>query len=141
MRHTPTRALNGLSEALYRLGDYRGAETAARNALATIPDPGNSQRPSVLVALGAALLAQGKVDESLTHLREANALYEKLNPRTRPFVKLEAKSLLGAALAKKGNLKEGQPLMSEAVEGMRALPWVPDFYLRAARERLDAVRR
>ena len=70
--------------------------------------------PSVLVALGAALLAQGKVDEALTHVREANTLYEKLNPRTRSFVKLEAKSLLGAALAKKGNLKEGQPLMSDA---------------------------
>jgi tetratricopeptide (TPR) repeat protein len=140
-RHTPTRALTGLSEALYRLGDYRGAETAARNALATMPDPGNSQRPAVLVSLGAALLAQGKVDEALTHLREANTLYEKLNPRTRPFVKLEAKSLLGAALAKKGNLKEGAPLMTEAVEGMRALQWVPDFYLHAARERLDTARR
>ena len=140
-RHTPTRALTGLSEMQYRLGDYRGAETAARGALATIPDPGNSQRPSVQVSLGAALLAQGKVDEALTHLREANTLYDKLNPRTRPFVKLEAKSLLGAALAKKGNLKDGVPLMTEAVDGMRALPWVPDFYLKSARERLDAAQR
>ena len=126
---------------MYRLGDYRGAETAARNALATIADPGNSQRPSVLVSLGAALLAQGKIDDALVPLREANVLYEKINPRTRPFVKCEAKSLLGAALAKKGDKEEGMPLLTAGYEEMRKLPWAPDFYLRAAQERLASARR
>ena len=141
-RHTPTRALTGLSEMLYRLRDYRGAETAARNALATIPDPGNTQRPAVLVSLGAALVAQGKVDEALAHLREANAIYDKTpTPRTRAWVKFEAKSLLGVALAKKGNLKEAEPLLIAGYEGMRALPWTPDFYLEGARLRADALRR
>jgi tetratricopeptide (TPR) repeat protein len=139
-RHTPTRALNGLSEMLYRLRDYRGAEKAAREALATIPEPGHSQRPSVLVALGAALLAQGRVDDALPHLREANALYDKTNPRTRQWVKLEAKSLLGAALVKKGNREEGAPLLKSAHDGMRELPWVPDAYLRTARERAEILR-
>ena len=135
-RHTPTRALTGLSESLYWMRDYRGAEDAGRKALATIPDPGNSQRPGVLVSLGAALLAQGKVDDALVYLREANALYDKLTPRTRPWMKFEAKSLLGAALARKGQREEAQPLLTAGYEEMRKLNWVPEFFLRAAQERL-----
>ena len=51
-------------------------------------------------------------------------------------MKHEAKSLLGAALVKKGDRKEGEALLSAAYEGMRTLRWVPDFYLRTAQERL-----
>ena len=139
-RHTPTSALGGLSESLYHLRDYREAETAARAALATIPDPKHAQRPLVLVALGAALLGQGRVDDAIPHLREANALYDKLTPRTRPWMKLEAKSLLGAALARR-EPKEAEPLLIAADERIRALPWAPTHYLRTASERRAAFRR
>jgi tetratricopeptide (TPR) repeat protein len=137
-RHTTTGAWLGLSESLYRLGDHRGAEAAGREALATVSNPKHAQRPSVLVYLGAALLAQGKVDEAMTFLREANTIYEKVNPRTRPWVKQEAKTLLGAALVKKGDRKEGAALISAGYEGMRALPWVPDFVIKGAEGRVKS---
>ena len=46
----------------------------ARAALATIPDPKHALRPLVLVSLGAALLAQGKVDDALAALRKAQGI-------------------------------------------------------------------
>jgi serine/threonine-protein kinase len=139
-RHTPARALTGLSESLYWLKDYRGAEAAAREALTLVPDAGNTQRPGVLTALGAALLAQGRVDDALPYLREANELYAKANPRTRAWVKAEAKSLLGAALAKKGQMRDAQALLTGGYDEMRSLPWVPEAFLRGARQRLAAAR-
>lgn len=140
-QHTPTSALAGLAECLYWLGDYRGSEAAARAALATIPDAGHAQRPGVLVALGGALLALGRVDEALPHLREAHARYEQRAPATRRWMKHEAQSLLGAALAKKGQLTEATPLLTAGDEGMRQLPWAPDFYLRSAKARVTNARR
>ena len=139
-RHTPTSALSGLSECLYFLRDYRGAESAARQSLATIPDPGHPQRPGVILNLGAALLAQNRVDDALPLLREAKERYDKLNLRSRTWMKFESQSLFGLALVKKGNASEGQPLLVAADEGMRAMRWVPEHYLRAAAARRAARR-
>src|SRR5262249_32345288 len=47
----------------YRRGDFRSAERAARQALATAPN-----NPDLLQLLASALVAQGKAKEAVRHL-------------------------------------------------------------------------
>ena len=98
----------GLAQNLNGVGDFRGAEATAREALAVYrKQPTNQQVVTVLMALGDSLAGQRRFKEAIPYLREANALFDKGGPRRTPWYKPEAQSSLGAALAGYGQSSGG----------------------------------
>ena len=132
--------LNGLAHSLNGLRDFRGAEAAAREAVALYrKQPADRQIATSLLALGNALAGQGRFKEAFVPLREANDIYEKGASQLRvPWYRPFAQSSLGAALAGDGDGAEGERMMLTGYEGLRGLPSTPPVQVRAAAERLVA---
>ena len=129
----------GLAQNLIGVGDFRGAEATAREALAVYrTQPANRQVVTVLMALGDALAGQRRFTEAIPYLREANALFDKGGPRRTPWYKPEAQSSLGAALAGAGDRADAERLLLAGYQGLHDLPSTPGVRLRASIERLIA---
>ena len=130
-------ARSNLAHNLNARGDARGAEAAAREALAAYRKaPTDQLVVTALIALSHALIAQRRVDEAIPHLREALETVEK-RPHVRyPWFKGEVQSTLGAALAAQRNSGEAEKLLLAGYEGLRNVPSTPPPRLRAAVERL-----
>jgi eukaryotic-like serine/threonine-protein kinase len=129
----------GLAQNLNGLGDFRGAEAAAREALAVRRKlPTNQQVVTVLMALGDALVGQRRFPEAIPHLREANAIFDKGGPLRTPWYKPEAQSSLGAALAGTEERADAERLLLAGYQGLNDLPSTPPVRLRASIARLIA---
>jgi eukaryotic-like serine/threonine-protein kinase len=129
----------GLAQNLNGLGDFRGAEEAAREALAVYrKQPTNQQVVTVLMALGDALVGQRRLTEAIPYLRQANAIFDKGGPRRTPWYKPEAQSSLGAALASTDDRAEAERLLLAGYQGLQAVASTPPVRLRASIERLIA---
>ena len=126
--------------ALNGLGDFRGAEAAARQAVEIHrKQPTDRQAALALLALGNAEVGQERFKEAAVHLREAFDMYEKGASQLRiPWYRPFAQSSLGAALAGAGERAEGERLMLAGYEGLRGLPSTPPVQVRAAADRLVA---
>ena len=132
--------LNGLANSLNGLRDFRGAEAAAREAVALYrKQPTDRQIATSLLALGNALAGQGCFKEAVGPLREANDIYDKGASQLRvPWYRPLAQSSLGAALAGTGDPVEAERLLLAGYDGLRGLPSTPPMEIRAAAERLVA---
>ena len=129
----------GLAQNLNGVGDFRGAEAAAREALAVYrKQPTNQQVVTVLMALGDSLAGQRRFKEAIPYLREANALFDKGGPRRTPWYKPEAQSSLGAALASTDDRAEAERVLLAGYQGLQAVASTPPVRLRASIERLIA---
>ena len=127
----------GLSLNLNDLGDFRGAEAAARDALAIYrKQPANREVAVALMALGNALAGQRRFSEALPYLRESHGIFEKGDRMRTPWYRPEAQSSLGAALAGGGDRVEAEQHLLAGYEGLRRLPSTPHGRLRGSIERL-----
>jgi tetratricopeptide (TPR) repeat protein len=132
----------GLSRSLNGLGDFRGAEAAAREALAMYrKQPANRDIASAHLALGNALAGQRRYLEAVQPLRESVEIFEKGGRLRTPWYKPAAQSSLGAALAAAGDRVEAERLLLAGHEGLRDLPLTPATQIRVSIERLIAFYR
>jgi tetratricopeptide (TPR) repeat protein len=132
-------AFSGLAYTLQGLGDVRGAESAAREALAVFRQrPADTSVVGTLGALGAALLAQQRVDEALPILREARDILEAHALLRKRWFKPYIQGALGAALAAKGEASEAEGMLIAGYEGLRDLRSAPRAHVRDAVQRLVA---
>jgi Flp pilus assembly protein TadD len=91
---------------------------------------------TALIALGHALLAQGRGGEAVPHLREALEIADR-QPHVRyPWFKGEIQSSLGAALAAQRQFPEAERSLLDGYENLRQAASTPPPRLRAALERL-----
>jgi tetratricopeptide (TPR) repeat protein len=137
--HRNTRlATSHLAHDLNSLGDARGAESAARDALALFRRaPSDRSVVTALVALGHALIAEGRLDEAVPHLREALTIFDSEVPIRFQWMKGEVRSTLGSAFAAQGQpAAEAEQLLLAGYEGLRGTPSTPPPRLRLAVERL-----
>jgi len=120
------------------LGNVRGAEATARDALARYRQAPNDRLVAgALLALSHALIAERRREEAILLLREALERLDPATERRRQWWKGEIQSTLGAALAADpGRREEGERLMTAGYEALRAHPSTPRTLLRAAIERL-----
>jgi eukaryotic-like serine/threonine-protein kinase len=134
----PRNTATGLAFSLYGMGDYRGAEIAARDALALWRErPNDRSVVSALDVLGATLVAQGRFKEAEPLLREAHDIFAQATALPRvPWYKPDVQSALGAALAGLRRFDEAEPLLVAGYEGLRDSPVAPPAHLRVSIERL-----
>jgi serine/threonine protein kinase/Flp pilus assembly protein TadD len=111
---TEVPARLSLFELLTRQGDFAGAESVSREALA------RGRSHEWLARLGYALLRQGKAADAEGALRECLAIREKETPDD--WLRWNAASLLGEALSAQGKHAEAEPLLVKAWEGMASPP-------------------
>jgi tetratricopeptide (TPR) repeat protein len=130
-------AMSNLAHDLNSLGDARGGESTAREALAQYRKvPTDKAVVGALIALSHASIAQKRAAEAVPLLEEALAIVEKQPPVRFPWFKGEIQSTLGAAFAAQGKPVEAQSLLLAGYESLRALESTPPQRLRAAVERL-----
>jgi tetratricopeptide (TPR) repeat protein len=130
-------AASNLAHTLNGLGDVRGAESTARQALALYREaPTDRMVVTALIALSHALMAQQRQAEAMPYLREALDSVERYPQIRFPWFKGEVQSTLGAALATRGEPREAEKLLLAGYEGLRDVPSTPPPRLRAALERL-----
>jgi tetratricopeptide (TPR) repeat protein len=138
-KHRNTRlATSHLAHALHSVGDAQGAEAKAREALALFRESSDRSAVTALLALGNALIAQGRLDEAVPPLREALTIYEAQVPNRLQWMKGEVESTLGGALAAQGQLAEAEKLLLAGYDSLRAVRSTPPPRLRLAVERLVA---
>jgi len=128
-----------IAQNLTGLGDYRGAEAAAREALAVYRKQASNREAAVaLLTLGNALAGQRRFAEALPYLRESHDIFEKEIPKRTPWYKPQAQSSLGAVLAATGDGTEAERLLLAGHEGLRNIRASPAAHLRTSVERLIA---
>ena len=88
--------------------------------------------------LGASLVGQKRFAEALPPLGEAKTLMETHQPVRKPWIKPEAESVLGAALAGAGDRVAAERHLLAGYEGLRAIGLTPAPSLRESIERLVA---
>jgi tetratricopeptide (TPR) repeat protein len=137
-RHRNTRlAISHLAHELNSLGDARGAESTARAALAMFREaPSDHSVVTALVALGHALIAQGRIDDAVSPLREALTIFDGQVPVRFQWMKGEAQSALGGVLAARGQSAEAETLLLAGYDGLRGMPSTSPPRLRLAVERI-----
>jgi tetratricopeptide (TPR) repeat protein len=127
----------GLARTLNRIGDFRGAEATAREALEGFrTQAANPEIASTSIPLGESLVGQKRFAEALPPLREALAIMETRQPSRKPWIKPEAESVLGAALAGTGDRVESERHLLAGYEGLRTTNFTPVTYVRAGITRL-----
>jgi eukaryotic-like serine/threonine-protein kinase len=132
-------ATSNLAHDLNGLGDFRAAESTAREALASYRKaPTDRAVVGALIALSHALIAQRRANDAVPYLGEALEVVHKQPPVRFPWFKGEIQSTLGSALAAQGKPTEAEPLLLAGYEGLRDLPSTPPPRLRVALERLVA---
>lgn len=137
-KHRNTRlATSHLAHDLNSLGNAKGAESTARDALALFRQaPSDRSAVTAHLALGHALMAQRRLDEAVPHLREALTAFDGLVPIRFQWMKGEVQSTLGSALAAQGQPAEAEKLLLAGYEGLRETRAAPPPRLRLAIERL-----
>jgi tetratricopeptide (TPR) repeat protein len=130
-------AASNLAHNLNALGDFKAAESAARQALEAYRKvPGDRAVVTALIALSHALVGQRRHEEAVPHLREALDRVEK-QPLVRfLWFKGEIQSSLGEALAAQGDSAGAEKLLLAGYEGLRNTPSSPPPRLRSALGRL-----
>ena len=127
-----------LARALNGLGDYAGAESAAREAVASYQKQGNQRLiGGPLAALGEALLERRQFAEALTTLRQARDIFDKQPPTTK-WLPSDVSSLMGAALAGNQMHAPAETALVSGYEGLRDTAGSPRSRLRKSIERLVA---
>jgi len=139
-KHRNTRvATSHLAHDLNSLGDAKGAELAARDALARFREASSDRSVvTALLALGQALMAQRRLDEAVLYLREALAVYGGQVPIRFQWMKGEVQSTLGSALADQGHLAEAETLLLAGHDSLLEARSAPPARRRQAIERLVA---
>jgi len=128
-----------LIEAHQRLQQFHQAEVWQRKMVALAKKQGpDGWHYSELARLGSYLLAQKKFVDAESVLRECLAFREKVFPDA--WLRFNAQSLLGAALAGQEKYPEAEPLLLQGYEGMKKrevqIPADHRIRLREALERL-----
>ena len=130
-------AMANQAHNLNGLRDARAAEARAREALALYRQaPADAMVATALLALGHALMAQGRGVDASSSLREALGMIEKQPSARYPWLKGDIQSTLGVVVAAQGRPEEAEKLLLDGHEALRASPATPAHRLRAAVERL-----
>ncbi len=140
--HSSTlRSRIGLADAFGLLGRTAEAEDLLRDVVAGRRKTAKPADPSLaddLTRLARLVLSQQRGSEAEPLLREALAIRTKATPDN--WVRFEAMSLLGGALAGQGRYAEAEPLVVDGFEGMTGragrIPAPERFRLREAAERV-----
>jgi serine/threonine-protein kinase len=134
---TMTSYANLLDLDLHR---YAEAEAIAQRswdlARAHLPNP-HQQTAYAGITLADALMHLDRAGDAVPILRETLAIRSELLPADSPLV-INTQSLLGAALARSGNVAEGEPMMRDAVSKLTASMGGDNTFTRRAADRLKA---
>lgn len=115
-------ALNNLARASRALGDFAGAESAYRRAIALLDARGDTANAGIVTDnLAVLYLHQGRLDEAEHYHKRALALLEAALGRDHPSVGRAAANL-GTMLNEAGRRDEAEPLLRRALAIAEAQP-------------------
>jgi eukaryotic-like serine/threonine-protein kinase len=127
----------GLAKCLAKLNELDTALTRAQHALEVNRAelrPNHPETADALYVVGSILLAQNKLAEAESHLKQANGiLHDAKSPA--PLDLAEKDGALGECLFKMGNIEVAEPLLTSSFETIRTIRG------DTSRKTLEAARR